>query len=715
MNKKLLICFVMWVMGLTAFAQETLTVYEGTATNNTVPAYVFYWDDFTRCEFVIPASELADMEGGTITALKFYTTDYNVPYTSVSQADFYLKEVDFTTISAYETKETSTIVYSGTIDVVAVDGGGEVTITFSTPYTYEGGNLLIGSENTTDAGFKSIYFKGQNVNGASISGYNSSDAAQASANQRNFIPQTTFTYTPGGGPVYAKPKNLQVDNIGTTTADLTWEAGANETSWNVEYKKATDTEWTAAGTATEMAYTLESLDAGTEYAVRVNAVYADGISGWVMTTFTTVAADAMPTDVEVDNITATTADVNVEGVQETYNIRYRIPAVYSFYEDFETMTTGSNPPEGWTMIDADGDGNLWYGWNPVAYGNPNNLDGNGNPTTLGDGCLTSASYLGGALNPDNWLITPQVELGGTLSMWYRGQDPGYPAEHFMVYVSVGDPTDTNSFVAVTEETVAGTTYQELTADLSEYEGQMGYIAIRHFNCSDEFRLNIDNVAIIEQPAGEWTTVEGVEVPYTIEGLDPETDYELQVQGIIGDATTDWTESVFFTTAAPEPEEGFFLVGDFNGWNQTAEGGRLTFDENGKIEGAEFEAGAEFKVIAFDEDGSTIWFGGQDDNNVGFFLINNELLGQNIMCVEGVTGANFRIEEAGNYNLQLDFLRDFNGAVLLTVTKNSPEAISTVGVDGYDNNAWYNLNGQKLNGKPVVPGIYINGNKKVIIK
>ena len=183
----------MWVMGLTAFAQETLTVYEGTATNNTVPAYVFYWDDFTRCEFVIPASELADMEGGTITALKFYTTDYNVPYTSVSQADFYLKEVDFTTISAYETKETSTIVYSGNIDVVAVDGGGEVTITFSTPYTYEGGNLLIGSENTTDAGYKSIYFKGQNVNGASISGYNSSDAAQASANQRNFIPQTTFT------------------------------------------------------------------------------------------------------------------------------------------------------------------------------------------------------------------------------------------------------------------------------------------------------------------------------------------------------------------------------------------------------------------------------------------------------------------------------------------------------------------------------------------
>ena len=716
MNKKLLLCFVMWVMGLTAFAQETLTVYEGTATNNTVPAYIFYWDDFTRCEYVIPASELADMEGCTITALKFHTTDYNVPYTSVSQADFYIKEVDYTTISAYETKATSTIVYSGTIDVVAVDGGGEVTITFSTPYTYEGGNLLIGSENTTDSGYKSIYFKGQNVNGASISGYNSSDAAQASVNQRNFIPQTTFTYTPGSGTVYAKPKNLQVDNIGTSTADLTWEAGADETSWNVEYKKVADPDWTPAGTVTETTYALQNLADGTEYAVRVNAVHADGVSGWATTTFTTIPIDAMPTGVEVDNITATTADVNVVGVQETYNIRYRIPAVYSFYEDFETMTTGSNPPEGWTMIDADGDGNLWYGWNPVAYGNANNLDGNGNPTTLGDGCLTSASYLSVALNPDNWLITPQVELGGTLSMWYRGQDPGYPAEHFMVYVSVGDPTDTGSFVAVSEETEAGITYQELTADLSEYEGQMGYIAIRHFNCSDEFRLNIDNVAIIEQPAGEWITVEDVEVPYTIEGLAPETNYELQVQGYYPiKPYTEWTESVFFTTlAAPvEIEEGFFLVGTFNEWNQTAEGGRLAFDEYDTLEGVEFEAGAEFKVIAFDEDG-TIWFGGQDDNNVGYFLINNDQLDNYIMCVEGESGANFRVEEAGTYNIELGVLRDFNGALLMKVTKQNPDAISTIDVDSKSND-WYNLNGQKLNGKPVVPGIYINGNKKVVIK
>ena len=165
---------------------------------------------------------------------------------------------------------------------------------------------------------------------------------------------------------------------------------------------------------------------------------------------------------------------------------------------------------------------------------------------------------------------------------------------------------------------------------------------------------------------------------------------------------------------PVVEEGFFLVGSFNDWNQTADGGRLAFGEYDKLEGVELAAGAEFKVIAFDEDG-TIWFGGQDDNNVGYFLLNNDLMGQGIMCVEGDNGANFRVEEAGTYNIQLAVLRDFNGAVFMIVTKEDPSAISTVGVDTKADNAYYNLMGVKYNSMPTVPGIYIHNGKKVVVK
>lgn len=57
-------------------AQETLTVYEGTMTNNYVPAFIFYFDDFTRSQCVFPANALDEMNGGDISSLilKSYLT-----------------------------------------------------------------------------------------------------------------------------------------------------------------------------------------------------------------------------------------------------------------------------------------------------------------------------------------------------------------------------------------------------------------------------------------------------------------------------------------------------------------------------------------------------------------------------------------------------------------------------------------------------------------
>ncbi|MBR5086561.1 MAG: DUF4465 domain-containing protein [Muribaculaceae bacterium] len=160
----------------------------------------------------------------------------------------------------------------------------------------------------------------------------------------------------------------------------------------------------------------------------------------------------------------------------------------------------------------------------------------------------------------------------------------------------------------------------------------------------------------------------------------------------------------------ETEEGYYLVGSFNGWNQDADGGRIEF-VNDKAE-VELEAGAEFKIITPSEDGGWIWLGGQDNNGVGYFLINNDLLGVGIQLVDG---ANFKVENAGTYELELGWLRDVNLPDFVTVTKKSPEAISTVATDNANDNVWYNLQGQKFSGKPSTPGIYINNGHKVIIK
>ena len=115
-----------------------------------------------------------------------------------------------------------------------------------------------------------------------------------------------------------------------------------------------------------------------------------------------------------------------------------------------------------------------------------------------------------------------------------------------------------------------------------------------------------------------------------------------------------------------------------------------------------------------------WFGGADENNVGFFLLNNDMLGINISLAYGSAGVNFRPEVAGNYTIQVfekpatTGLKAASEPLVMKVVKNADTAIETISTSAVDN-TWYNLQGVKFNGKPSVPGIYINGGKKVIVK
>ena len=219
MNKKLLLSLLMLVMCMPAFAQETetLTVFDGTTegtetstsivTNDYLPIYSRYWNKAgTKSQIIIPAQFLTQMKGGDITSVKFYSTSYSTPYTSASTVDAYVGEVGYTTFDAseghfdFEPKANCTIIYQGKITVERVgptnQEWGEMTITFSAPYKYRGGNLLIGFENTTAEGWKQFKFRGQNVM------WHAGLAAEYEPTyyykqQCDFIPKTTFTYTPG--------------------------------------------------------------------------------------------------------------------------------------------------------------------------------------------------------------------------------------------------------------------------------------------------------------------------------------------------------------------------------------------------------------------------------------------------------------------------------------------------------------------------------------
>ena len=158
-------------------------------------------------------------------------------------------------------------------------------------------------------------------------------------------------------------------------------------------------------------------------------------------------------------------------------------------ESFDNSTL----PGGWTIIDADGDG---YNWMPSLQVSSSFY------THSGDGCITSASYVNnvGALTPDNWLITPQITVsaGDSVTFWYRGQDPSYAAENFGVYISTTG-TATTDFTSVYQGT-ADSIYQRVAISLASYVGQNIYVAIRHYNVTDMYWLNIDDIKIGNLPS-----------------------------------------------------------------------------------------------------------------------------------------------------------------------------------------------------------------------
>lgn len=303
-------------------------------------------------------------------------------------------------------------------------------------------------------------------------------------------------------------------------------------------------------------HTITGLTDGTAYTVEVQGVYEGGTSAWVGTSFTTPSSNPLPTNVTVD-AQHTTATISWQGVNDSYKVKYRKAASQEkiFFEDFE-----NGLPDTWTTIDNDGDGNNWYGGSTGT-------DDSGNPTGFGSGLVTSASYYNNALTPDNWLITPQIDLQGTLSVWLRAQDPDWAQEHFAIYVTTtGNTVDdfTRGGTAVVPETVATGVLTEYTYDLSAYEGQKGYIAIRHFNCTDMFRLNVDNFGIYgdDIPAGEWIEIATEDTSVELTGLEMGTEYEYTIIGIIDGVENAGTPIATFTTLT-ENDKFFITEGNWD--------------------------------------------------------------------------------------------------------------------------------------------------------
>lgn len=167
-----------------------------------------------------------------------------------------------------------------------------------------------------------------------------------------------------------------------------------------------------------------------------------------------------------------------------------------FSESFE----GGDIPSGWVVNDADGDGYEW--------GNTLDVLGEGYGYNESAGCMFSQSYDNnyGPLTPDNWLITPQINLpsaGCYVNFYVTGQDASWAAEHWGVAVSTTG-TNPSDFTMIYEETFSATKdqaeWQAKSLPLTGYTGNV-YIAFRHFNVTDQYWFELDDVTVTSANVG----------------------------------------------------------------------------------------------------------------------------------------------------------------------------------------------------------------------
>lgn len=174
---------------------------------------------------------------------------------------------------------------------------------------------------------------------------------------------------------------------------------------------------------------------------------------------------------------------------------------------------------GWTTIDADGDGYDWFNGHVLGTEMGHN-------ETDGWACSESYQYPN-VLTPDNYLVSRQflASADASISFWACSHDEIYPEEHFGVAVSTSGNTDPADFTTIAEWTIPNnwnkgqSEWTEYRADLSQFAGQMIYVAIRHFNCTDQYKLDVDDVTIIagDELAVEESVIEACVAPNPTQG------------------------------------------------------------------------------------------------------------------------------------------------------------------------------------------------------
>ena len=223
-------------------------------------------------------------------------------------------------------------------------------------------------------------------------------------------------------------------------------------------------------------------------------------------------------DFVLPNIDSLLVYVEVEAEGDSNVLNNRIENVLSVKQAYELPFVANFEDSAWNKdwqnFTLSSDGLLWR------------LDSTASgmiTAPFGESCVYSASMDDelGAVNPDNWFVTPGLAIThpkAWLSFYVQAADPEYFAESYQVLVSTRSDRDTAFFTPVYADTLESDKLQHVVLPLDGYKGEVLNIAFRHFNCTDNFRLLLDSVHVYYPELFEVTATVNPENAGTVEGI-----------------------------------------------------------------------------------------------------------------------------------------------------------------------------------------------------
>jgi hypothetical protein len=428
-KRLIVLFFTTIVFGLFIQAQTTITLGTGTSVNGSTSyptPYGHYYKN-QRVQYLILASELTDLgyNSGTIQAIAF---EVSILYGMDPLPNYVIKGKLTTAISLTTTFDNSglTELYSNaSLDPVV----GWNQHNFSTNLVWDGtSNILLdlcydlvtSNAYTKNAG---VYYTQTSF--TSVNYYFSDSQVACGRTSANYTSSNRANIRLIGDFASCQPPtNLLVNNTETTTADMQWTAGGDETLWNLKYG-APDFDLETGGTLisglSAANYSFTGLSAGSTYKVVVQADCGGGeLSDWAEIHFNTLC-ETVSTNIDQD-----------------------------FNTDFDEL-----PPLCWTSETETGNSSFQFlqtAANPTAtaYG------GSGRMLVWASDTIASGNQ--------SRFIAPEMNTQGLSSLTYQ----------YAWYESSGEPSATNEGVQI-QYSLDGSTWEGIGSLVSRYGSTEGWV------------------------------------------------------------------------------------------------------------------------------------------------------------------------------------------------------------------------------------------------